>query len=95
MTWLSLCCMQTPSMIAGHRLLGVQGVKNRVPRQFLGLCFYCISDVRLRQDILSQTPNATENEAEFDISKISRRAKMRNTSQKRLAIIISKPMIVC
>ena len=34
-------------------------------------------------NILSQTPNASRNEAEFDRSEFSRKAKMINTSQQQ------------
>ena len=45
--------------------------------------------------ILSQTPNATQNEAEFDRNKFSRRTKMINISQQQPINILKQLIFVC
>ena len=45
--------------------------------------------------ILSQTPNATQNEAEFDRNKFSRRTKMINISQQQPINILKQKIFVC
>ena len=49
----------------------------------------------LHLSILTQTPNATRNEAEFDRSRFSRRTKMTSTSQKQPVNILKPLVFVC
>ena len=45
--------------------------------------------------ILTQTPNATRNEAEFDRSRFSMRTKMTNICQKQPVNILKPLLFVC
>ena len=46
-------------------------------------------------NILTQTPNATRNEAEFDISRFSRKTKMTIIGQKQPVNILNPLVFVC